>query len=188
MLTRLWLTGYRSWELSTHGEDDPKITVIKYSLKNALIPLLDDGLKWVITGGELGIEQWGAQVALSLKPDYPDLKVAVMLPFADFGHQWNEDNQNRLQTLLAQVDFTQPTSSAPYQNPRQLSGYTQFMLHHTDGALLVYDPDFEGKPRFAYQGAQAESSRRAYPLTLIGMEDLEEAARDWAENQANEQF
>ncbi len=188
MLARLWLTGYRAWEVNAYGDQDPKITVIKYTLKNALRPLIEDGLEWVITGGELGVEQWGAAAALELKAAYPQLQVAMMLPFGDFGHQWNEANQTKLQTLTAQVDFSQATSSGPYESPAQLSGYTRFMAQHTDGALMLYDLDFEGKPKFAYQAALAEQARREYPLTLITMPDLEESARDYAENQANEHF
>ena len=32
-MRRLWITGYRSYELSTFRDDDPKITVIKHVLK-----------------------------------------------------------------------------------------------------------------------------------------------------------
>ncbi|WP_225047208.1 DUF1273 domain-containing protein [Lacticaseibacillus kribbianus] len=186
MGTRLWLTGYRSWELNAYGDSDPKITVIKLALKNRLITALDDGLEWVITGGEQGVEQWGAQVAVALKKDYPELKVAVMLPFEDFGHQWKPENQAALAALAGAVDFSVSVSKAPYQSPQQLSGYTRFMSQHTDAALLVFDPDFDGKPAFAYRAAQAEARRRAYPLTLITMPDLEEEARAYGEAQAAE--
>lgn len=185
MGARLWLTGYRAWELSAYGQDDPKITVIKYALRNALTPMLEDGLEWVITGGELGVEQWGASLALALRAEYPALKVAVMLPFAEFGHQWNEGNQGQLATLLTQVDYHGNTFSHPYENPQQLSGYTRFMAQHTDAALMVYDPEFEGKPKFAHLAATAEARRRPYPLQLLTMPDLEEAARAYGEAQAD---
>ncbi|WP_125703407.1 DUF1273 domain-containing protein [Lacticaseibacillus daqingensis] len=184
MGTRLWLTGYRSWELNAYGQEDPKITVIKYALKNRLVPLLEDGVDWVITGGEQGVEQWGAALAMTLKPDFPMLQVAMMLPFTDFGHQWNEANQATLTALTAQVDFTGHTSSHPYESPQQLAGYTRFMATHTDQALMVYDPDFDGKPKFAYQAAVAEGKRRDYPVSLISMPDLKEAARAYGEAQA----
>ncbi|WP_179395434.1 DUF1273 domain-containing protein [Lacticaseibacillus absianus] len=184
MGARVWLTGYRAWELGAYGATDPKITVIKYALRNALRPLLEDGLAWVITGGELGVEQWAASLALDLRTDYPALKVALMLPFAEFGHQWNEANQGQLATLITQVDYHGNTSSHPYERPQQLSDYTRFMAQHTDQALFVYDPEFEGKPRFAYQTAQAEAKRRPYPVQLLTMPDLEEAARAYGEAQA----
>jgi len=42
---------------------------------------LDEGLEWLITGGQLGVEQWAVEVALGLKPLYPDFKIAMMVPF-----------------------------------------------------------------------------------------------------------
>ena len=70
-MSRLWVTGYRSYEIGTFGEKDPKITVVKYALEQVIRQQLDLGLKWVITGGQLGVEQWSVAVALSLKAEFP---------------------------------------------------------------------------------------------------------------------
>ncbi|WP_461214274.1 SLOG family protein [Lacticaseibacillus sp. GG6-2] len=182
MLSRLWLSGYRAWELGVHGDEDPKLKVIKYLLKDRLTAYLEDGLDWLITGGELGVEQWGAEVALDLQPTYPNLQIAVMLPFTDFGHQWNDDNQAKLHSLQKRVTFTSATSQAPYSRPAQLSGYNRFMAKHTDGALFLYDTDYPGKTQYGYQAALAEGGRRDYPVTTITVDDLDDAARDLAEN------
>lgn len=185
---RLWVSGYRSWELNVYGDQDPKLTVIKYALKSQLQSFLDVGMNWVITGGELGIEQWAIDTALTLKPANPSLRVAMMLPYQEFGHQWNEANQAQLATRQTKVDFAGLTSHAPYNNPRQLSGYNRFMAQHTDAALFIYDLDFPGKPAFAYEAAKAEAARRAdYELRLVSMDDLEEAAREYGETQ-NDHF
>ena len=81
-MRRLWITGYRSYELSTFRDDDPKITVIKHVLKQRLTSLLDEDNDefWVITGPQLGVEQWAAGLAVDLRKDYHQLKVALMLP------------------------------------------------------------------------------------------------------------
>ena len=49
-MSRLWVTGYRSYEIGTFGDKDPKITVMKYALKQALREQLELGLELVITG------------------------------------------------------------------------------------------------------------------------------------------
>ncbi|OAU85458.1 hypothetical protein PY70_01890, partial [Lacticaseibacillus rhamnosus] len=90
---RLWITGYRAYELNVFGAQDPKLKVLKTSLKNTLTQFLDEGLNWLITGGQLGVEQWSIEVALTLKPLYPEFKIAMMLPFTDFGSQWNDNNK-----------------------------------------------------------------------------------------------
>lgn len=182
-MKRLWITGYRSYELNAFKDDDPKAEVIKAVLSENLKQQLDntDDVFWLITGPQLGVERWATQAALKLKKDYAQLKIAVMMPFADFGSQWSEANQTTLQTLRQSVDFSDNVSDKPYQNPAQLRAYQGFMLTHTDELLLVYDPDHEGKPKWDYLAATKYADRADYPIQLVTMDDLQEAAEEWAE-------
>lgn len=183
-MLRLWVTGYRSYEIGTFGDKDPKIAMIKYALKRVLKEQIDSGLEWVITGGQLGIEQWTVEVVIELKETAPDLKVAVMLPFKSFGSQWQPNSQANLQALLSKSDFSESVSNATYQGPHQLQNYQKFMLEHTDGALLVYDTEFEGKTSYDYRAIQKQQEVISYPLTSIDMDHLQEYANEYAEIQA----
>ena len=139
---------------------------------------------WLITGPQLGVEQWSAEVALELKETFPQLKVSVMLPFTEFGQQWNENNQTKLQNLQSRVDFSASVSDHPYQSPQQLRAFQRFMLTHTDEALLIYDPDHEGKEKYDYQAIQRFAESNDYPYRLIDFDELQEAAIEWQERQA----
>lgn len=183
-MLRLWVTGYRSYEMGTFGDKDPKIVVIKYALKRVLREQIDNGLEWIITGGQLGIEQWTVEVVIELKAEFPSLKVAIMLPFQAFGSQWQANSQAKLKELLAKSDFAESVSNAPYQGPHQLQSYQKFMLTHTDGALLVYDTTFEGKTVYDYRVIQKQQAIMPYPLTLIDMDRLQEYATEYEEIQA----
>lgn len=106
-MKRVWVTGYRSYELNIFKDNDPKVQVIKEVLKNYLraqLELNDDEF-WVITGPQMGTERWGLEAALELQADFPQLKTALMFPFAEFGKQWNENNQLKLTSITQQVDF-----------------------------------------------------------------------------------
>ncbi|MFC0423525.1 DUF1273 domain-containing protein [Lactiplantibacillus plajomi] len=184
-MSRLWLSGYRSYELNVFGDQDPKLKVIKYALTNYLTTQIEDGMDWLITGGQLGIEQWAAEVGLALKQDYPELKVAMMLPYGEFGGRWNETNQAKLQTLLARVDFQAPVSKQPYENPQQLKNYQEFMVTHTDAATLIYDPDNPGKPSYDYDLIRQYGEAHPYPLTVIDFDLLQESANEYSEKQNN---
>jgi uncharacterized phage-like protein YoqJ len=181
-MRRLWVTGYRSYELNVFKDDDPKVKVIKKVLTDNLRGMLeeDDDEFWLLTGPQLGVERWAAESGLALKKDFPQLKVAVMLPFADFAQKWNENNQNKLAAIREQADFSAEVSSHPYQSPRQLRAYQRFMLDHTERLLLLYDPDYEGKPRYDYQAAQRQPD---YPITLVDFDDLQKAAVEWSEEE-----
>ena len=184
-MRRLWLTGYRSYELNAFQDDDPKAAVVKRVLTQRLTSLLeeDDDEFWVITGPQLGVEQWGAAVALELKKNFRQLKVAMMLPFADFGQQWNTTNRDRLLNLRDRVDFAREVTTKPYESPEQLRLYQRFMLDHTDSMLMVYDPDHPGKPKYDYELAQKYGDQQDYPVDLVDFDELQEAAIEWGEEQ-----
>ncbi|WP_283590296.1 DUF1273 domain-containing protein [Ligilactobacillus saerimneri] len=180
---RLWITGYRSYELGVFQEKDEKIAVIKYVLRNALADQLDEGLEWVLTGGQLGVEQWAVETALAMKKEYSELKVALMEPFLDFGNRWQENKELHLADLRRQVDFNEAVVQAPYNNPQQLRQYQQFMVEHTDRCLLIYDPHYPGKSQydFKYVKRYIEQEKTDYQLTLISMDELQDQANEYLE-------
>lgn len=186
MMRRLWVTGYRSYELNVFKDDDPKVKVIKDVLSRELRSRLEesDDEFWLITGPQLGVEQWSAEVALDLKAIFPQLKVSIMMPFTEFGQQWNENNQAKLENLQSKVDFSASVSDHPYQLPQQLRAFQHFMLTHTDEALLIYDPDHEGKEKYDYQAIQRYAESNEYSYRLIDFDELQEAAIEWQERQA----
>ncbi|WEV42797.1 DUF1273 domain-containing protein [Lactobacillus sp. ESL0684] len=187
-MQRLWVTGYRNYELNTFGDKDPKIAVIKAVLKKQMVNLLECGqLDWVITGANLGIEQWSCEVALQLRKQYP-LRVSIITPYEDFAKRWNESNQAKLLQLQQQVDFFASTSSQPYQNSVQLRNYQNFMLLHTDRALMIYDPEQEGKPKFDYSLIKKYQETKQYPLELIDFYDLQDAAEEYQAEQSENNF
>ena len=68
-MKRLWVTGYRSYELSIFSDKDPKLTVIKYTLTNYFKSLLEEGkIDWIISGANLGIEQWALRTCRYHRP------------------------------------------------------------------------------------------------------------------------
>lgn len=180
---RLWLSGYRSYELSIFNEKDPKLTVLRYALQQELKNLLENGLEWIITSGQLGIEQWGCQEALKLKTAYPHLKIALMTPYIDFSKTWNEHHQLKFSELQDQCDFYASISNEPYTGVKQLQNYQTFMLEHTDQAFFVYDPQFEGKLNYAYQAILKYQQLHSYPMHLLEMDQLQEYAQNYFENQ-----
>jgi uncharacterized phage-like protein YoqJ len=183
-MLKIWLTGYRSYELGIFKDSDLKIKVIKLALQQTILNYLDQGCSWIISGGQLGIEQWGLEVAQTLKAEY-DFKTAMMLPFQEFGHQWKPEKQIKLQELIKMTNFSASISNQAYHSPQQLKNYQQFMLAHTDMAIMVYDSEYPGKSQYDYQAIQAYKMTHDYPLHLIDFIDLQEIAREHANSLKN---
>ena len=187
-MQRLWVTGYRSYELNVFGDRDPKITVIKYALKNYFVSLIEEGqLDWIITGANLGVEQWAVEVGLELGEKYP-VRTSIMIPYEEFANRWNETNQAKYINLKEKVDFFASTSNTPYQSPVQLRNYQNFMVQHTDRAMMIYDPEHPGKPKYDYNLIQKYQETKEYPLDLIDFYDLQDAAEEYQENHQSSNF
>lgn len=88
----------------------------------------------------------------------------------------------KYQKLLEQVDFTASTSNYPYMSPAQLKNYQTFMLEHTDRAVLIYDPEHPGKPKYDYEVIKNYQKSHDYPVDIIDFYDLQEAAEEYEEN------
>lgn len=183
-MKRLWTTGYRAYELGVFDEKNPKVAVIKDVLQKQLRYQLDSTSEdfWLITGPQMGVERWSIESALTIKVDYPQLKIALMEPYADFAARWNENNQARLAAIKAQVDFAGRVSEKKYESPEQLRAYQNFMLHYTDGALLIYDPEHEGKTVWDWRAINRYREQNAdYSMRMIDFDELQEAAEEYSE-------
>ncbi|UQS85365.1 DUF1273 domain-containing protein [Apilactobacillus apisilvae] len=179
-MSRLWITGYRSYELGIFKKDDPKKIVIDKVIKDNLSQEIMDGVNWIITGGHLGIEQWSVENAEDLKKTFPDeFQTAVMLPFENFGEQWKDENKLELQKCIQSANFSANVSNEKYQSPMQLKAYQKFMLSHTDKALLIYDLDNEGKTKYDYKEIKKYAENHDYNLKMISFDDLQEAANEY---------
>lgn len=172
-IKRLYVTGYRDFELNIFKEDDAKIAIIKKVLKNRLVNYLEQGLEWVLVAGNLGTEYWAAEVVNELKSNYSTLQIATIYPFENFGEQWGEKNQMKRAYFKEKTDFVTATSHHPYKNPAQLRAHTQFILSHTDGSLLLYDEEFPGKSGYFSEDAHKFSENKAYILEYITVDDLQ---------------
>ena len=170
---RLWVSGYRSYELGVFKLDDPKIEVLKYCLRKIFIQNADLGLEWIISGGQLGIEQWALEEAVSFTQEYIGIKTALMYPYTEFSKNWQEDKQIHLAQLEQQVDFCASVSKRPYSSPLQLK--------HTDKAVLIYDQEHPGKPKFDYEAIKRYQQAHAYELEVIDMYQLQDEAEQYLE-------
>ncbi|WP_283678736.1 DUF1273 domain-containing protein [Lentilactobacillus sp. Marseille-Q4993] len=185
-MSRLWITGYRSYELGIFDNNDPKRKVLDYVLKTELATEIENGVDWIISGGQMGIEQWSLTTAIDLKKEYPDeFQTSMIVPFADFSSNWNENNQQSFATVKSKVDFFASVSNDSYKSPQQLRNYQEFMINHTDEALLIYDLDSQGKTQFDYEKIKNYAADHPYPYRLITFDDLQTASEEYLESLDN---
>lgn len=184
-MSRLWVSGYRSYELGVFKEVDKRLDIIKYALKKELIMQIEQGVTWIITGPQLGVEQWSIEIVLELKKEY-DIKIALIAPYDNFQKNWQEEKQAKFLKLKTTVDYYATVSKKDYENPRQLKNWQDFMLSHTDASLLVYDVEREGKPIYDFNKITYFRQNHDYGLQLISFDDLQQYAIEYGEEEKND--
>lgn len=174
----VFITGYKNFELGIFKKDAEEVTYIKEAIRRELVALIEDGLEWVIISGQLGIELWAGEVATECKWKGYEVKLAVLEPFLNQAGNWNEQNKLWLEEVLADADYHAMITNRPYENALQFQLRDQFIIDNTDGALLVYDIEREGSPRFFYERAKPIQEKGDYQLRMIDFYTLQEVVED----------
>lgn len=169
----LAISGYKPFELGIFKNDHPSVLFIKAAIKKSLLPLVDEGLEWVLISGQLGVELWAAEVIFDLQTEFPDLKLAVITPFLDQEASWKENNKEWYESVLARADFIDSVTKKGYEKPWQFRLKNQFFIEKSDGLLLLYDQEKEGSPKYLYEMAIHYQKEHAFPLELITFYDLQ---------------
>ncbi|WP_225744648.1 DUF1273 domain-containing protein [Marinilactibacillus sp. Marseille-P9653] len=180
-MKNLYVSGYRSYELGIFNDKDPKLFYIKAYLKSRLLEYIDTGLEWVLISAQLGTELWVGEIVIELRETY-DIKLGVLLPHAGYAENWKEGNRAVFDQVIAKADYSNFTSSQPYQNPSQLKGNQQFLIDHTEGCLLFYDSEKEGKPKFLLDMINGYKETQSYEIDFIEFDELQSFVTDYEEN------
>ena len=178
----LYVTGYKTFELGIFKNDHEAVKYIKKAIKSRLLPIVEEGLEWVIISGALGTELWAAEVVFDLREEYPQLKLGMLLPFLNQEESWNETNREYYQAILAQADFVDAIFKKPYEGPQQLRIKNQYMVQKSDAMLILYDSEKEGSPKYPYLEAQKRQEQSGYRIWKISFDDLQQVAEEeqWA--------
>ncbi|MDQ0218940.1 DUF1273 domain-containing protein [Peribacillus cavernae] len=174
----IYITGYKPFEFGIYKNDHEGVKYIKRAIKLRLLPFIEEGAEWVIISGQLGVELWAAEVAIELKNEHEQVKLGVLTPFLNQEESWNEGNQEYYQRILSQADFVDSISKKPYEGPQQLRTKNFFMVHKSDGMIIVYDQEREGTPKYAFSEAKKYQDESPYPMIQISLEDLQQAAEE----------
>ncbi|SIS37228.1 SLOG family protein [Salimicrobium flavidum] len=173
-MKRLLVTGYKSHELGIFQENDKRVAFIKEALRNRIIAFLEEGGEWVLVSCQPGVEFWTAQVVLELKEGY-DVSLAVIPPFEGAEERWPEDIQVMYHHIIEEADFYKPVYKGGYQGAFQFKAKDRFLIEHSDKALVLYDEETPGTPKYFLAMVQHVDN---YELEWITPQDLEDTVEE----------
>ncbi|GGA26933.1 DUF1273 domain-containing protein [Paenibacillus physcomitrellae] len=179
-MKNLLVTGYRAHELNIFNQKHEGIPYIKQAIINKLIPLIEEGLEWVITPGQYGVDLWACEAAIELRKTlYPQLKCSILAAYTNPEENWKEDKQEYFRQITEQVNYYGAVSKQPYNGVWQLTARDDLLLRKTDGLLLIYDEDAgEASPKFIKLKALKKQQQEGYPVITISAEDIESVVNE----------
>ncbi|QJD84524.1 DUF1273 domain-containing protein [Cohnella herbarum] len=178
-MKNLLITGYRAHELGIFDQKHKGIVFIQKTITSKLIPLIEEGLEWVITPGQYGVDLWACEAVIGLKRQYPQLKLSIITAFLNQEEKWKEDKKAYYDGLLKDVDYVGAVSKQPYIGPWQFAARDDLLLRKSDGILLVYDEDSgDGSPKFMKEKALRKSATDGYRYIGISAEDIQGMANE----------
>lgn len=172
-LKKLTVTGYKAHELGIFQEDHPGVEIIKKALYDQLEVLVQEGLEWIFISGQQGVETWTAEVVWLLQEDYPELQYAVMTPFLEQEKNWKDPKKEKYQEVLHGADFVTSLTNKPYEAPWQFVEKNKWFITHSDAALIVYDEENEGSPKYIKQLAEKYMENHDFEMFIIDAYDLQ---------------
>lgn len=180
-MKNLLITGYRAHELNIFDEKHKGIDYIKKAIAAKLIPFVEDGLEWVLTPGQYGVDLWACEAVFGLKKKFPHIKCSIIAAYANPEQNWKEQKQNYYQDILRKIDYYGIVSNQPYTGPWQLKARDDLLFRKTDGILLFYDEETaEGSARFYKERALKKQAEEGYRYMTIHPEDVQRIADDEA--------
>jgi uncharacterized phage-like protein YoqJ len=172
-MKNITITGYKPYELGIFQKDHASVEFIKKAIFKEIVPLLEEGLEWVIISGQLGVELWAAEVVFDLQIHFPELKLAVLTPYLSQEEKWSDGNKEWYESILAQADFVESITHKPYESPKQFHLKNQVLLRKSNLAIIMYDSEKEGSPKFFYESAKRYSEMNEYQIREITFYDLQ---------------
>lgn len=172
----LTVTGYKPMELNIFNEDDERIEIIKYALQQRLINFIEDGVKWVLISGQMGIEMWAADVVLDLKDTY-EIQLGVFPPFENQATRWPAQLQQKYEELTFTADHFQPIYKGDYRGPFQFKAKDKWLVEKSDASLILMDEEFPGSTVYYHSAAKQNEDHPIYYITPFDLEDTVEMMR-----------
>lgn len=177
----LLVTGYRAHELGIFDNKHPGIPYIKKALAARLMPLIEEGLEWVITPGQYGVDLWACEVVLALKQHFPELKLGIITAHAAPEEKWKEEKQNEYRSIISRADYYGAVSNMPYDGSWQFRARDDLLFRKSDGILLFYDEEAaEGSSKFVKERALKLQAESDYRLMLIHADEIQNIADEEA--------
>ena len=172
------ITGHRPTRFKFgYKEDTTGCKRLKKRLHDQFILLYEKGVRRFFVGGTLGVDMWAGEILLQIKkqPEYVDLELVEVLPFAGHDFKWDERSQRRLAFLLQYS--TEHLTVGTADERRSYLARNLYLVDHADGLLAVFDNDRSVQSDAMQMVSLAE--KRNLPIVFIHPDTAQITRENW---------
>lgn len=161
-------TGHRPMKFSFgYDEEDERCIRLKLVMAQQIASLIESHVSLFYTGMAQGVDQWGAEIVLDMKRQYPYVRLIAVLPCETQADKWSVEQRERYFNTLPECDEV-ITLNAHYTSECMLE-CNRYLVDHADYLLAVYDGG--GKGGTAYTVRYAREKKRE--IIIIHPDTLE---------------
>lgn len=173
------ITGHKKHEIGLWSEKHPAFLYLKLAYQRKMIQAMEDeGVEWFLNSGAQGLELYGAQWALELKKDYPQMKLAMLLPFFGQEKQWKEEAQEVYHEVLSKADYVDYISKREYVQPWQLAQKNRFLVERSEGMITFFNGMEKTYPWYYIVEGKKKQDRDDYRLWIMDPDELQSLVDD----------
>ena len=129
-----FFTGHRDIPLEKYPE-------VQAKLEQTVEDLINQGVQYFGAGGALGFDTLAALTVLKVKRNHPEIRLALILPYKDYGSNWSDKDRELLAQTVARADKVVYTSERYYngcmykrnRHMAEQSGYCVCYLERATG-------------------------------------------------------
>ena len=118
-----------------------EIPYLKARIEAELVHAYEDGYRFFLCGGALGLDTLAAQVILCFREKHPDIRLVLAIPCATQADNWSEKNRNLWNSIRLQADEVHVLSETYYDGCMQTRN--RYMVESTS-LCLCYLTRFKG--------------------------------------------
>lgn len=134
-------------------------------MHNQFILLYEQGVRWFLVGGALGVDMWNGEILLKLKeqPEYSDLELVIVQPHPGHDERWDEQSKKRMAFLRNRCTECITVGAGP--GPESYYKRNRYLVDHADCLVTVYDGDRNMQSGTGQTVRYAEEQGK--PVTMI---------------------
>lgn len=127
-------TGHRPPKLGGWDEDNPVADKTRNWLRKQVAKRAGEGSVTFVSGGALGVDQWGAEAVL----DRPGLQLIMAIPCDGYSSKWPSHSQKRFESILSKASLVKIVCPGHYESWKNISR-DGWMVANSKQVIAVWD-------------------------------------------------